>query len=65
MAWAVGREILDLGLGRGQTTLQEYCDLGCSDPATRGAKDPAAWTESGETGVLLIAGAVLEIHDSV
>ena len=39
MAWAVGREILDLGLGRGQTTLQEYCDLGCSDPATRGAKE--------------------------
>ena len=28
-----------LGLGRGQTTLREYCDLGCSDPATRGAKE--------------------------
>ena len=39
MAWAVGSEILDPDIGKCQTTLQEYCDLGCKDPAIGGAKE--------------------------
>ena len=39
MAWAVGSEILDPDIGKCQTTLQEYCDLGCKDPAIEGAKE--------------------------
>ena len=31
MAWAAGGEILDPDIGKSQTTLQEYCNLGYQD----------------------------------